>query len=87
MEEWAKRCAALEAERKTLAASIEDTAAAFDESLASLAQVWDAPLEVLATKSHQAYQKGSSPLFQQQNAMYTKLDVCLAHLNGERSSL
>ena len=39
MEERSKRCTALEAECKTLAASIEDTAVAFDESLASLAQV------------------------------------------------
>ena len=53
MEEWAKRCAALEAERKTLAASIEDTAAAFDESLASLAQVcgFNTPYEDLAART------------------------------------
>lgn len=39
MEERSKRCTALEAERKTLAASMEDTSVAFDESLTSLAQV------------------------------------------------
>ncbi|KAK9860353.1 hypothetical protein WJX84_002700 [Apatococcus fuscideae] len=47
MEERSKRCTALEAERKSLAASIEDVTAAFDDSLASLAQVRAARQEVL----------------------------------------
>ena len=39
MEERAKRCTALDGERKSLAASIEDATIAFDESLAGLTKV------------------------------------------------
>ena len=39
MEERAKRCTALETERKSLAASIEDVIIAFDDGLAILEQV------------------------------------------------
>ncbi len=48
MDERAKRCTALDAERKSLAASIEDAAASFDEGLASLIQVRIRPQQVAA---------------------------------------